>query len=60
MVMLSEGPHPDPGGVARIYREYNMTPENVAQDVAIIRQWIARQPHLPHIPQSKESKCALL
>ncbi|XP_065222293.1 alpha-tocopherol transfer protein-like [Planococcus citri] len=56
MVVLSSGPDPDPEGVKNLFKEYNMTPEIVRRDVAHIRQWMVKQPHLPRIPASKEEE----
>lgn len=54
MVVLSNGILPDPEAVRKLMVEYNMTPQSVRRDVAHIRQWMEKQPHLPRIPSSKD------
>lgn len=39
--------------VDRIFKDYNMTKEQVKQDVANIRKWMQSQPYLPEFPESK-------
>lgn len=38
-----------PASRSRIYKEFSMTPRGVAQDVAALKDWLAKQPHLPII-----------
>lgn len=40
----------DEDAVRRLFAEYKMTKEGVRRDVAIIRQWMLKQPHLPRVP----------
>uniref|UniRef100_A0A1B6LUA8 CRAL-TRIO domain-containing protein n=1 Tax=Graphocephala atropunctata TaxID=36148 RepID=A0A1B6LUA8_9HEMI len=34
---------------ARIYKEFNMTPRGISRDIASLKEWLAKQPHLPII-----------
>ncbi|KAK7602837.1 hypothetical protein V9T40_006811 [Parthenolecanium corni] len=40
----------DEDAVRRLFAEYKMTKEGVRRDVAIVRQWMLKQPHLPRVP----------
>lgn len=33
----------------RVYKEFGMTPAGVRQDVKSLKEWLAKQPHLPII-----------
>ncbi|XP_075210942.1 alpha-tocopherol transfer protein-like [Lycorma delicatula] len=32
----------------RLYKEYNMTPEGIKNDIQSIKEWVVKQPHLPN------------
>lgn len=56
MVVVSTGLDPDQEGVRNLLKEFNMKPETVRQDVALVRQWMMKQPHFPRIPESKDEE----
>lgn len=54
VIVLSNEIRPNADAVRELYREYNMTEDGVRRDVSHIRQWMAKQAHLPRVPPAKD------
>lgn len=39
---------------ALLYKEYNITPESVKEDIQAMKDWMQKQPHLPKIEKTSK------
>lgn len=44
----------------RLFKSYDLTSEQIKIDVAVVREWMSSQPHLPKFPESKNGKLLLI
>lgn len=40
----------------RLFESYALTKDQIKKDVAVVRDWMSLQPHLPKFPESKNGK----